>query len=258
MFVAIVILALAINGVSDIWFSYHEQQNLLVRIQREQAKSAAEKIGQFLNEITAGLAWETQLSLSDTTLDEWQFDAVRLLRQVPALTEIVQLDATGREQFRMSREAPDVIASHADHSQDAAFIQAMANKVYYGPVYFIDESQPYMTIAMAGVRPEFGVIVGQVNLTFIWDVVSQIKVGKRGQAYVVDEAARLIAHPDISQVLRMTDMSGLAQVRAARAAETSGSPDQPLQGVDIKGRQRLERLCRGDARPDGSSLQSCR
>ncbi len=239
MFVAIVSLALAINGVSDIWFSYHEQQNLLFRIQREQARSAADKIGQFLNEITAGLVWETQVSLSDSTVDEWKFDAVRVMRQVPALTEIAQLDATGSEQFRMSREAPDVMASHADHSQEAAFIQAMADKVYYGPVYFIDESQPYMTIAMAGVRPEFGVIVGQVNLTFIWDVVSQIKVGKRGQAYVLDEAGRLIAHPDISQVLRKTDMSGLAQVQEARAVETSGLPDQPLQGVDITGRRVL-------------------
>jgi signal transduction histidine kinase/ActR/RegA family two-component response regulator len=239
LFVAIVSLALAINGVSDIWFSYHEQQGLLVRIQHEQAKSAAEKIGQFLNDITAGLSWETQLSWNDSTLDEWQFDAVRLLRQVPALTEIVQLDATGSEQFRMSREAPDVIASHADHSQEAAFIQAMANKVYYGPVYFIDESRPYMTIAMAGVRPEYGVIVGQVNLTFIWDVVSQIQVGKHGQAYVVDQAARLIAHPDISQVLRKTDMSGLAQVHAARVAKSNGLPDQPLQGVDVGGRHVL-------------------
>ena len=239
MFVAIVSLALAINGVSDIWFSYHEQQDLLVRIQREQAKSAADKIGQFLNDITAGLVWETQLSLSDSTLDEWQFDAVRLFHQVPALTELVQLDAMGREQYRMSREAPDVIASHTDHSQEAAFIQAMVNKVYYGPVYFIDELQPYMTIAMAGVRPEYGVIVGQVNLTFIWDVVSQIQVGKRGRAYVVDQAARLIAHPDISQVLRKTDMSGLAQVQAARVAKSNGLPDQPLQGVDIEGRRVL-------------------
>ncbi|MGA8497040.1 MAG: ATP-binding protein [Xanthobacteraceae bacterium] len=236
MFVFIVSLALAINGVSDIWFSYHEQQNLLFRIQREQARSAADKIGQFLNEITAGLVWETQVSLSDGTLDEWKFDAVRVMRQVPALAEIVQLDATGREQYRMSREAPDVIESHVDHSQEAAFGQAMVNKVYYGPVYFIDESQPYMTIAMAGVRPEFGVIVAQVNLTFIWDVISPIKVGKFGQAYVVDEGARLIAHPDISQVLRKTDMSGLAQVQAARAAESSGLTDQPLQGVDITGR----------------------
>ncbi len=239
MFVAIVSLALAINGVSDIWFSYHEQQNLLVRIQREQARSAADKIGQFLNEITAGLVWETQVSLSDSTVDEWKFDAVRVMRQVPALAEIVQLDATGSEQFRMSREAPDVMASHADHSEEAAFIQAMTDKVYYGPVYFLDESQPYMTIAMAGIRPEYGVIVGQVNLTFIWDVVSQIQVGKHGQAYVVDQAARLIAHPDISQVLRQTDMSGLAQVHAARVAKSHGLPDQPLQGVDVGGRHVL-------------------
>jgi len=236
MFLAVVSLALAINGASDIWFSYKEQKALLFRIQRGQAESAAEKIGQFLNEITAGLAWETQLSWSDNSLGEWQFDAARLLHQVPALTEIVQLDSNGREQFRTSREAPDVIGSRSDHSKDAAFVQALANKVYYGPVYFIGESEPYMTIAKAGVRPEAGVIIGQVNLTFIWDVVSQIKVGKHGEAYVVDEAARLIAHPDISQVLRKTDMSGLAQVQAAR---TKGLPDQPLQGVDIRGRKVL-------------------
>jgi signal transduction histidine kinase/ActR/RegA family two-component response regulator len=236
MFLAVVSLALAINGASDIWFSYQEQKALLFRIQRGQAESAAEKIGQFLNEITAGLAWETQLSWNDNSLGEWQLDAVRLLRQVPALTEIVQLDSNGREQFRTSREAPDVIGSRSDHSKEAAFVQAMANKVYYGPVYFIGESEPYMTIAKAGVRPEAGVIIGQVNLTFIWDVVSQIKVGKHGEAYVVDEAARLIAHPDISQVLRKTDMSGFVQVQAARA---KGLPDQPLQGVGIKGRKVL-------------------
>jgi signal transduction histidine kinase/ActR/RegA family two-component response regulator len=236
---ALVSLALAINGVSDIWFSYQEQKALLFRIQSEQAKAAAEKISQFLNEITAGLAWETQLPWSKGNLDEWQLDAVRLLRQVPALSEIVQVDASGRERFRMSREAPDVIESHDDHSQDAAFVQAVAHKIYYGPVYFVDESQPFMIIAMSGVGPQFGVVIAQVNLTFIWDVVSQIKVGKSGQAYVVDAAARLIAHPDISQVLRKTDMSGFAQVRAARAAESRDSADQPLEGVDLMGRKVL-------------------
>ncbi len=239
MFLAVVSLALAINGASDIWFSYQAQKALLFRIQRAQAKSAAEKISQFLNEITAGLAWETQLSWSDNSLDEWQFDAVRLLRQVPALNEIVQLDATGHEQFRISREAPDVIGSHADHSKEAPFVQAMVNKVYYGPVYFVDESQPYMTIAMAGVRPESGVIVAQVNLTFIWDVVSQIQAGKTGVAYVVDDAARLIAHPDISLVLRKTDMSRLLQVQGARSSESHGLSDEPLQGVDIRGQHVL-------------------
>jgi len=62
LFVAVVSLALAINGASDIWFSYQEQQALLFRIQRGQAQSAADKISQFVSEITAGLTWETQLS----------------------------------------------------------------------------------------------------------------------------------------------------------------------------------------------------
>ena len=239
MFVVVVTFALAINGISDIWFTYQEQKALLFRIQRGQAQSAAEKIGQFLNEITAGLAWETQLSWSDNSLDEWQFDAVRLMRQVPAITQIIQLDGSGREQFRISREAPDVVKSGADHSRNPAFVEAKAHKIYFGPVYFVDESQPYMTIAMAGVRPEYGAIIAQVNLTLIWDVVSQIKVGKSGHAYVIDDKARLIAHPDISQVLRKTDMSGFTQVRTARAAETIGMPDEPLDGVDLHGRQVL-------------------
>ena len=59
--------------------------------------------------------------------------------------------------------------------------------------------------------------IAQVNLKLIWDVVSSIKVGQRGRAYVVDADGRLIAHPDISLVLRNTDMLRLAQVRSARA-----------------------------------------
>ena len=46
-------------------------------------------------------------------------------------------------------------------------------------------------------------------------MVSQIKVGKEGYAYVVDRLGRLVAHPDISLVLRGTDMSRLAQVEQA-------------------------------------------
>ncbi len=217
-------MRLAINGASDIWFSYQEQQALLFRIQRGQAQSAAEKIDQFLNEITAGLAWETQLSWTDSSLDEWQFDAVRLLHQVPALTEIVQLDAAGREQFRMSREAPDVIESGVDHSKETSIHRCDGAQSHIMDLSISSTSlNPTMTIAMAGARPEFGVVVGQVNLTFIWDVVSQIQVGKHGQAYVVDDAARLIAHPDISEVLRKTDMSQFAQVQAARSTQSNGS-----------------------------------
>ena len=75
-----------------------------------------------------------------------------------------------------------------------------------------------MTIAMAGTRPEWGVTVAEVNLKFSWDVVSQIKVGRAGRAYVVDGRGHLIAHPDISLVLQNTDLSSLIKVQRERVS----------------------------------------
>ena len=117
----------------------------------------------------------------------------------------------------MSRLAMDVVDSGLDLSKDPKFTEAVAHKVYYGPVYFRRESEPYMTLSLAGTRKDAGVSIAEVNLKLIRDVVSQIKVGEHGHAYVVGAQGRLIAHPDISLVLRNTDMSKLAQVQAARA-----------------------------------------
>ena len=202
----------------------------------DRPKSAAARISQFVKEIEGQLARATQLPWSTDTLEDWRFDAVRMWRQVPAITELAQLDGAGREQIRMSRVARDVVGSQIDRSRDPVFVEALAKKIYYSPIYFLRESEPYMTLAMAGVRRDYGVIVAQVNLKFIWEVVSDIKVGEHGQAYVVDADARLIAHPDISRVLRNTDVSHLAQVQAARSAVP---PGQTPVVDDIQGRQVL-------------------
>src|SRR5262245_47397480 len=132
----------------------------------------------------------------------------------------------------------DVVGSQTDYSKDPKFVDALARKVYYGPVYFRRESEPYMTVALAGTRRDAGVSVAEVNLKLIWDVVSRIKVGQHGQAYVVDAQGRLIAHPDISLVLRNTDLSRLAQVQAAR---TAGGPaaEQVQEAQDLQGRRVL-------------------
>src|SRR5262247_1624042 len=236
LFVAVVAVALMASGLLDMWFSYREQRVLLLNTQREQASAAAAKIGQFVEEIERQMGWMTQLPWSTTTIDDWRFDAVRLQRHVLAITEIALIDAAGREQALISRVAADVIGSQIDYSQHPKFVEAMANKHYYGPLSFRRESEPYMTIAIAGARREYGVVVAEVNLKFIWDVVSQIKVGNRGKAYVVDGRGRLIAHPDINLVLRNTDLSHLTQVRAARGGGPSLLEEEQ---VDIQGEQVL-------------------
>src|SRR5439155_2157836 len=238
LFVAVVGVALLTNGIFEVFFYYREHKAALIRVQREQAEAAAAKIGQFIKEIESQLGWTTQLPWSASWLENRRFDGLRLLRLEPPITELAQVDSTGKERLRVSRLAMDVIDSGLDLSKDPKFTEAVAHKVYYGPVYFRRESEPYMTLALAGTRKDAGVSIAEVNLKLIWDVVSQIKVGEHGHAYVVGSQGRLIAHPDISLVLRNTDMSQLAQVQAARADNRSAVAE--LQGTkNIQGQEVL-------------------
>jgi signal transduction histidine kinase len=173
------------------------------------------------------------------TPEQRRNEAWRLLRQVPAITELEQIDPAGRSQLRVSRTEPDEIGSAVDVSGEARFREAVAHTVWYGPIYFRQNSEPYMTLALAGSPRDAGVSVAEVNLTFIWDVISKIRVGEGGQAYVVDSLGRLIAHPDISLVLQNTDLSRLPQVLAARSARR-GEPGDPQQTArDLRGREVL-------------------
>jgi two-component system, NtrC family, sensor kinase len=249
----------------------HAQQSdqvraLQGRILLLEAEGAARTIAQYIKEIEGQLGWTTSLPWSAGTIEHRRFDALRLLRQVPAITELAQLDATGKQRLRVSRLAmEDLVLRNDDFSSDPRFTEAMAKQVYYGPVYFRHQSEPFMQIAVAGTRRDAGVSVADVGVKLVWDVVSQIKVGKSGVAYVVDARGRLIAHPDLFLVLRnlancprhgdsgtnfggpmsrdsngapascYIDISKLAQVRAA----LEGASEQVQEGEDIEGRKVL-------------------
>ncbi len=238
LLVALVSVALLANGASEIWFFYREHKASLIHIQREQAEGAAAKISQFVKGIEAQLGWTVQVPWDASTFQQRRIDAWRLLRQVSAITELEQIDPSGLMQLRVSRTEPDETERGIDVSHEPKFRDASLHANYYGAVYFRHNSEPYMTLAMAGARGA-GVSVAEVNLTFMWDVVSMIKVGEHGHAYVVDARGRLIAHPDISTVLRNTDLSGLPQVQAARAALADNATESGQAGRNLEGREVL-------------------
>ncbi|MBI4611661.1 MAG: GAF domain-containing protein, partial [Candidatus Rokubacteria bacterium] len=238
-FAALVTGALAVSGGIEIYFSYQENKAALARIQREMAQAAASKIEQFIKDIELQIGWTTRPRAA--TLDQRRFDYIRLLQQVLAVTEVSQLDASGKEQLRVSRLAMDVVGSQADYSRDPKFLEAGAGRTYFSPVYFRKESEPYMTVSMAAPGGSLDVTVAEVNLKFIWDVISQIKVGKAGHAYVLDARGNLVAHPDISLVLKKIDVSPLPQVQAARGAAGTlpGAREEATIARDLQGRQIL-------------------
>jgi signal transduction histidine kinase len=237
VFTTVVCVALLSNATFEVLFSYQDRKASLIRIQHEQAEAAASEIAEFMRNIEEQLAWTTHEPWTTSTPDRQSLDLWRMvLRQVPAITDLALLDRTGREQLRVSRLSLDAIGSQVDFSKDPKFFEAEIGKPYRSPVYFRGGSEPYMTISLRARNAS--VSAAEVNLKFIWDVVSRIKVGEHGQAYVVDARGHLIAHPDISLVLRNTDLSGLAQVQAART-DSAGSPESTQIAQDTYGRQVL-------------------
>jgi GAF domain-containing protein/HAMP domain-containing protein len=224
LFIGLVSFVLLVNSALDFWFTYDENKAALFLIQQEKAGSAARRIEQFVDEIERQLGWTTAPQWATGPLEQRKFDYVRLLRQVPAITELIQLDDAGKEQLKVSRLAIDVVGSEKDYSQSPSFIEARQHRVWFSPVYFRKESEPYMTLAMVRAGRHSGVTIAEVNLKLIWDVVAGLKIGQSGYAYVVDRDGRLIAHPDISLVLRNTDLAKLPQVATAHAEGPGGQP----------------------------------
>ncbi|MBV9569071.1 MAG: HAMP domain-containing protein, partial [Hyphomicrobiales bacterium] len=225
--VGLVVLVLLVNGAINMWLSYGEAKSAALGVQQEKAQAAAQRVGEFVGEIENQIGWTTRLEWSRVPLEQQRYDFTRLLRQVPALTEVSYLDGSGKEQLKVSRLEPDVIASGRDFSSEPRFTTAVADKIWFGSVYFRRGSEPYMTVAVAHAGHNSGVTVAEVNLKLIWDVITSIRVGQKGYAYVVDEKGRLVAHPDLSLVLRDTDFSQLPQVRQSLHRPSSAASELP-------------------------------
>jgi hypothetical protein len=230
---------------------------LVDRILRQQVEAVANEIGQFIGGIESQMGWTTQLTWSSATIEQRRFDGLRLLKQVPAITELAQLDPTGKERLRVSRVVMNLGPSEKgekDYSHDPKFAEAVAKKVYYGPVYLRRESEPYMTLSVAGARLDAGVSVAEVNLKVVWDLMKELKVGEHGVIYVLDGQGRVIAHSDLVTYSRdaegrvvyhvdtsvfQRDHSRLAHVQAARAAGASAGTGAVQLARDINGREVL-------------------
>ena len=212
------------SSLLQLYFSYQESRDALLRIERAEASRAALRISQFVDGVRIQLqAVAPPPGLKDVSLDQRRADFLALQRRAPEIEETIFLDNDGKEQLRVSRLSLNVQGQAFDRSSDPEFARTRSGATYYGPVDFRAGSEPHFRVALPEGK-DAAVTIADVNLRFVLEPVSSIKVGEAGYAFVVDSAGRLIAHPDISAVLRLTDLSSLPQVQAALGeATTTGS-----------------------------------
>jgi HAMP domain-containing protein len=211
--------ALLATAAIEIYFSHRLHRLTLSEVQQEKAKAAAASVSRYIEDITHHLARGTVPVAASVVsgLEKRRLDYLMLLRVAPAFTTLRLIDPDGLERLQVSRLDPDRMNGRNDFSQDPGFVAGHAGRTYFSPIYFFEETEPYMSIAVPDSSGDGSVTLAEVNLKFIWAVVTEIRIGEQGYAYVVDARGGLVAHPDIHRVLQVTDFSTLPQVRAAFA-----------------------------------------
>src|SRR5258705_12922061 len=201
MFIAVV-APLLLGAAGEAWFGYRGQRAALNELLQAESRSAADRIQTFIDGIRDQLGWVVQLPWMAGEHERHRIDALRLLRQVPAISSITLVDEMDREGAFVSRQDVNRMGRGADMATAPAVKGAHTSKLWFGPVRCESDSEPYMTIAVAGNRAAAGIAIADINLKLIQEVIAAIKIGETGHAFVIDDSGRLIAHPDISQVLR--------------------------------------------------------
>jgi signal transduction histidine kinase/CheY-like chemotaxis protein len=236
-FSALVSALLVVSSGLAGYFAYRESVTALEELQQANANFAALEIDRFIGRVEDAL--QSTVAKFNTrgaiNADDLQIELIALLRHQPAITELRWVSASGREKLALSRVATDSLNSGRDGSNDVGFQGTRTAAQYLGPVYFRGETEPYLSIA-ASRNPGGDALIGEVNLKFVREVISNVHVGQAGYAYVVDHTGRLVSHPDLGLVLGKTDLSALPHVRHALAAKDARKLDgatQNLQGIAV-------------------------
>ena len=234
---------LIVSGLIELYFSYHDTRDHIALLQQEMAKSAAFRIEQFILGIERGMraTAKTRDMAVEGLSPKYKFELERLLLISPAITELTAIDAGGIDRVqvaRFKRTFPKKQDQTIEHS--SSFQTALQGKTYFGPVYFIRGSEPYISLAVSIEqlpRNVIGVLRAEVDLRYVGEVIAAVKAGNTGSAYVVTRSGELIAHPDISLVLQRTRLADLDQVKSAFQSMQGPRRPKPLVALNLQGQK---------------------
>jgi signal transduction histidine kinase len=228
------------SGIVEVYFRYQESREQLAFQQRAAATVAALKIQTFIHDVETAMKAATKYQgIAGKEIEaDYEFELKRLLYLAPAITEASAITVDGAVRAQISRSHAASSETERDFSGSAGFQQALQRQSYFGPVYFARGSEPYMTVALPIEQypgKVMGILQTEVNLKYVWEVISGIKQGKAGYAFVATRSGDLIAHPDLSLVLQHRNVSQLSQVKAAFLSVPGVTPAKAVVADSLSG-----------------------
>lgn len=227
--VGVVALLLCIAVAIALWASYREAEQSALAVQQEKAQALSARIDGAIAGLESQLAWTAQPDWRSAGIAQQRTDFARMLRQFPEVTELLYIDASGMEQLKVSRLAPDSIASLTSHASEPRFAETVKARTWFGPVYVRNGSDLAGTVGV--VHADGGVTAAELDLAYLSEL-AKAAASDETDVFVVDRAGRLIAHPERNPASGDTDLSALPQVAAALAAGAPGATTDAVSGDD--------------------------
>lgn len=168
----------------------------------------------------------------------------KLLRDFPMFSEFAVINNVGKEILKLSRFKEISVADLENISGTGKFKTAILSKNYTSRVYFSKETKmPALTFAVPILEEAkvLGVLSAEVDLGYINRVFSnfEVKVGKTGYVYVVDNQGVLISHPNLSLVKEGKSLLHLPPVEKVIKGEPCDGLEPKDRYTDEEGRKVL-------------------
>lgn len=218
-FIAVSAVILLISSCLGIYFIFKTQKKVVSNQQIFIAKDVADAIGDFIQEKFYILNTSARLEdISSLEKKELESALDKLLGFDQSFRQLVLLDTQKRKLTRSSSLSKSISMSEQAIKRAEMDILSKVSHgdIYVGPIY-IDEliGEPMAIIAFpvndALGNPK-GALLAEVDFKFMWDLINNIKIGKKGFAYMVDKTGRLIAFSDISRLLKGENVSHIREV----------------------------------------------
>jgi signal transduction histidine kinase/DNA-binding response OmpR family regulator len=140
----------------------------------------------------------------------------KLIGLEPSFRQLVLYDRLRQERLRVSRFSSFKTDQIREQINADLISHVRQGKTVITPIYIDDVTSEPLVVMSVPVTDIFGdykgILATEVNLKFLWDLVSKIKIGEKGVAYIVNKNGDLIAFKDISRVLKNENLAHLPEV----------------------------------------------
>ncbi len=206
--IAMVTLALIAAGTGLIFIAAKTQQESAFQLQQQSAERVAQLISGYMTNAVDRLTFflENVPLLSKSAEQQRAALGNLLITSLPLFSQVSILNTEGDELAKMSRFHTFLPEELKKQSRKTAFLAALKGEAYMGSVAFFENtgllSVPVALPIRTPTAQLAAALMAEVNVSYLWQSVSRIQIGRSGYAYLVDREGRFVAYQKPAEVLQ--------------------------------------------------------